>query len=53
VEAFLDQVGEKLSMYRDADGPAHPGIYLEQANRALDRNVRVSPWIHVEATASI
>jgi hypothetical protein len=36
-------------MYREADGPAHPGIYLEQANRALDRNVRVSPWIHVES----
>jgi hypothetical protein len=49
VEAFLDRVSEKLSMYRDADAPAHPGIYLEQANRALDRNVRVSPWIHVES----
>ena len=48
-DAFLDRVGEKLSMYRDAGAPAHPGIYLEQANRALDRNVRVSPWIHVES----
>ena len=48
-DAFLDRVSEKLSMYRDADAPAHPGIYLEQANRALDRNVRVSPWIHVES----
>jgi len=48
-DAFLTKVSEKLSMYRDADGPAHPGIYLEQANRALDRNVRVSPWIHVES----
>ena len=48
-DAFLDKVSEKLSMYRDTDAPAHPGIYLEQANRALDRNVRVSPWIHVES----
>jgi hypothetical protein len=48
-DAFLEKVSERLSMYRDADGPAHPGIYLEQANRALDRNVRVSPWIHVES----
>jgi hypothetical protein len=48
-DAFLQKVSEPLSMYRDPDGPAHPGIYLEQANRALDRNVRVSPWIHVES----
>ncbi|MEX2223741.1 MAG: hotdog fold domain-containing protein [Candidatus Rokuibacteriota bacterium] len=49
VDAFLERVSEKLSMYRDIDSPAHPGLYLEQANRALDRNVRVSPWIHVES----
>jgi hypothetical protein len=48
-DAFLAKVSEQLAMYRDVDGPAHPGIYLEQANRALDRNVRVSPWIHVES----
>ena len=48
-DAFLDKVSEKLAMYRETDSPAHPGIYLEQANRALDRNVRVSPWIHVES----
>ena len=49
LDAFLVKVGEKLPMYRDADAPAHPGLYLDQANRALDRNVRVSPWIHVES----
>jgi len=48
-DAFLERVGEKLPMYCGADAPAHPGLYLEQANRALDRNVRVSPWIHVES----
>jgi acyl dehydratase len=49
VDAFLLKVGETLPVYRGPDAPAHPGLYLEQANRALDRNVRVSPWIHVES----
>jgi len=49
LDAFLLKVSERLPMYRGADAPAHPGLYLEQANRALDRNVRVSPWIHVES----
>lgn len=49
VDAFLLKVSEALPLYRGADAPAHPGLYLEQANRALDRNVRVSPWIHVES----
>ncbi len=47
--AFLERVSETLPLYRDPDAPAHPGLYLDQANRALDRNVRVSPWIHVES----
>jgi hypothetical protein len=47
--AFLDRVSESLPDYRGARGPVHPGLYLEQANRALSRNVRVSPWIHVES----
>jgi hypothetical protein len=49
LDAFLLKVGERLPIFRGADAPAHPGLYLEQANRALDRNVRVSPWIHVES----
>jgi hypothetical protein len=48
-DAFLERVREPLALYRETDAPAHPGLYLEQANRALDRNVRVSPWIHVES----
>jgi len=48
-QAFLDKVGEPLSIYGGAAALAHPGMYLEQANRALSRNVRVSPWIHVES----
>jgi hypothetical protein len=49
IDAFLHRVGDTLPIYRGADAPAHPGLYLDQANRALDRNVRVSPWIHVES----
>jgi len=47
--AFLNRVNESLPLYFGANPPAHPGLYLDQANRALDRNVRVSPWIHVES----
>jgi acyl dehydratase len=47
--AFLDRVSEPLPAYRQAGGPAHPGLYLDLANRALSRNLRVSPWIHVES----
>ena len=48
-QAFLERVGETLALYRGAEAPVHPAFYLDQANRALDRNVRVSPWIHVES----
>jgi acyl dehydratase len=47
--ALLNRVDESLSLYFGAAPPAHPALYLDQANRALDRNVRVSPWIHVES----
>ncbi len=49
VDAFLHKVSDTLPLYQGGDAAAHPGMYLEQANRALDRNVRVSPWIHVES----
>lgn len=49
IDAFLERVSDTLPIYQGADAPVHPGLYLEQANRALDRNVRVSPWIHVES----
>ncbi|MFQ5830170.1 MAG: hypothetical protein ACE5JD_13590 [Candidatus Methylomirabilia bacterium] len=46
---YLSKVNESLPLYFGAGAPAHPFIYLDQANRALDRNVRISPWIHVES----
>jgi len=47
--AFLDRVGEPLALYGGLAAPAHPGLYLQEANRALSRNVIVSPWIHAES----
>lgn len=44
---YLDAVGDDLAVYRGPDGWVHPAFFLTQANRALDRNVRISPWIHV------
>ncbi|HEY7520894.1 MAG TPA: MaoC family dehydratase [Methylomirabilota bacterium] len=44
---YLARVDDALAVYRGADGMVHPGFYLEQANRALDRNVKMGPWIHV------
>jgi len=46
---FLARVDDSLPLYAGATAPAHPALYLDQANRAVDRNVRVSPWIHVES----
>lgn len=47
---YLAKVEDPLPLYRAADGLVHPGFYLEQANRALDRNVAMGPWIHVGST---
>ena len=48
-QAFLERVGEPLALYATPMAPAHPGLYLHEANKALSRNVVVSPWIHVES----
>ena len=44
--AFLDEIDEDLSLYRDS-GPAHPGYLLLAANWILGANVRLGPWMHV------
>ena len=46
---YIARFGETLALYTGAGAPAHPGIHLDLSNRALDRNVRMSPWIHVES----
>lgn len=47
---YLAKIDDPLAVYRGARGAVHPGFYLEQANRALDRNVKMGPWIHVGST---
>jgi hypothetical protein len=44
---YLQLVSDTLPPYRGSDGWVHPAFFLQQANRALRDNVRVSPWIHV------
>lgn len=46
---YIARFGETLALYAGAGAPAHPGIHLDLSNRALDRNVRMSPWIHTES----
>jgi acyl-CoA thioesterase FadM len=46
---YITRYGETLTVYTGAGAPAHPGIHLDLSNRALDKNVRMSPWIHVES----
>ena len=44
---YLERVSDGLALYRGVRGWAHPGFFLDQANKALSQNVRMSPWIHV------
>jgi acyl dehydratase len=45
--AYVEEKDDDLALYRGPDGHVHPAFLLTEANRALSRNVRVSPWIHV------
>ncbi len=42
-----DDLDDPSPLYRGAEGLAHPGVLLRQANRALAENVALGPWIHV------
>jgi len=44
---WMTRFGESLGLYGGATAPGHPGGHLDLANRALNRNMRMSPWIHV------
>jgi acyl dehydratase len=46
---YLDETDEPLPLYRGPGAPAHPALFLHQANRALDRNVLMGPWIHASS----
>lgn len=45
--AYVESVADSSPLYRGTDGWIHPAFFLDQANRALDRNVRLGPWVHV------
>lgn len=47
---YLESIAEDLPLYRGRDGWVHPAVFLQQANRAIDRNVRLGPWVHVTST---
>jgi acyl dehydratase len=48
--AFIDRLDDPHPLYRGPSGHVHPAYYLDQGNRAFDRNVRLGPWIHVSST---
>jgi hypothetical protein len=45
---YLADIRETLPLYA-AEGVAHPGWILRDANYVLSANVRLGPWIHVES----
>lgn len=47
---YLADMRETLPFYA-AEGVAHPGWLLRDANYVLARSVRLGPWIHVESVA--
>ena len=44
---YADGVDDALGVYRGPGAVAHPGLLLQQANRALAENVALGPWVHV------
>lgn len=46
---YVERVSDTLPVYQGAAAWVHPAFFLQQANRALRDNVRVSPWIHVSS----
>lgn len=47
---YLESIAEDLPIFRSREGWVHPAVFLQQANRAVDRNVRLGPWVHVTST---
>ncbi len=43
---YRDKFDDPGPLYRPPGALVHPGLFLDQGNRALDRNVRLGPWIH-------
>lgn len=50
---YVTRFGDSLDIYAGAKAALHPGGHLELANRALSRNVLMSPWIHVGSSGRL
>ncbi len=43
---YREKFDDSDPLYRGSGALVHPAVFLEQGNRAIDRNVRLGPWIH-------
>ncbi|MBI4014234.1 MAG: hypothetical protein HY359_18095 [Candidatus Rokubacteria bacterium] len=48
---YAADLDDPLPVYRGTEAVAHPGLLLQQANRALAENVVLGPWVHVTSDA--
>ncbi|MBI2468480.1 MAG: MaoC family dehydratase [Candidatus Rokubacteria bacterium] len=49
---YAEEIAEPLGLYRGREAVPHPGLLLQQANRALSENVALGPWVHVASDLS-
>lgn len=49
VAEYAEKFRDPSPLYLGADALVHPAFYVEQGNRAIDRNVLPGPWIHVSS----
>ncbi len=43
---YAAEVDDPLPVFQGTAAVAHPGLLLQQANRALSENVTLGPWVH-------
>jgi acyl dehydratase len=49
VAEYAEKFRDPNPLYLGADATVHPALYIEQGNRAVDRNVLPGPWMHVSS----
>jgi acyl dehydratase len=45
-DEYTARVSDSLALYQGPRGWVHPAFILDQSNKALSLNARMSPWIH-------
>jgi hypothetical protein len=50
--AYAREVEDPLPLYAGVEPIVHPGLVLQQANRALSENVALGPWIHAASNVA-